>query len=325
MKPRLAARRLAWRRFALLMVLASSIPRLASAEMPVRDTPELASKVKAMMLSTINEERHEFGLAPVRLDPLASSVADALCRRQVYDRSVGHISTDGLGPYHRYSFAGGLDGLTENTAGWSRDTPYAAEEIEGLVTESMRAMLAEAPPHDGHRRAILDPRAPHVGLGFAWRGGEVRVAHELVRRYVRWTAPPPREIRLGARASCAGMPAKGWRVAAVSVHFEEMPKPLSRAKASRIESYDLPATRTDLQPRPAGAQSGLASIARGAGGGDLVVAPDGSFAVTIPFAHGPGVYTVVTWLRNGDDALVSAGNVSIRVTPAQTSSPSAMK
>lgn len=297
---------------ALLLVMASPA---TGAEFPVRDTPQLGATIKAMMLATINEQRHAFGLAPVRLDPLASSVADALCRRQVYDRSVGHISTDGLSPFHRYSFAGGLDGITENTAAWSKDTPYTEAEIERLVAESMRAMLAEAPPHDGHRRAILDPHATHVGLGFAWRGGEVRIAHEFVRRYLRWTEPPPREVRIGEKATCAARPAAGWEIAAISVHFEPAPQPLSRASASRIESYELPATRSDFTPARPGRESDIVRIARaGAAGGELAVSSDGSFTFSIPFAHGPGVYTVVAWVKNGD-AKVAASNISIRATP----------
>ncbi|MGK2857132.1 MAG: CAP domain-containing protein [Thermoanaerobaculia bacterium] len=309
----MGSRSLASRPIALLLGLL--VAASADAQMPVRDTPQLAATIKATMLSIINEQRHAFGLSTVRVDPLASSVADALCRRQVYDRSVGHISTDGLSPYHRYSFAGGLDGLTENTAAWSKDAPYNEEEIVGLVKESMRAMLAEAPPDDGHRRAILDPRATHVGLGFAWRGGEVRVAHEFLRRYLRWSDPPPREIRLGEKVVCAARPATGWEIAAISVHFEPAPKPLSRARASGIESYELPETRTDFQPRRPGKESDLVRIARGgAAHGELTVAPDGSFTFTIPFEHGPGLYTLVAWVGNGD-ARVAASNISIRVNP----------
>ncbi len=276
---------------------------------------ELSASVKARMLAMINAERREFGLAAVRLDPLASGVADALCKRQVYDQSVGHISTDGLSPYQRYSFAGGLDGTTENTAAWSRDVPYEGGDIAGLVEQSMRAMLDEAPPEDGHRRAILDPHATHVGLGFAWRGGEVRVAHEFVRRYLHWMTPPPREARLGARVTCAARPADGWTVAVMSVHYEPTPKPISRSGASRIVSYELPAERSDYNARSLRDDSEIVRSARTNGGasGDLAVAHDGSFTFSIPFEHGPGIYTLVTWLRKGD-AVVAASNVSIRVS-----------
>lgn len=298
------------------MLLAGTMmaARVASAAPAPSDPAALASVIKAKMLAMINDERREFGLAPVALDPLASSVADALCKRQVYDRSVGHISTDGLKPYHRYSFAGGLHGITENTAAWSRATPYTADEIETLVEESVTTMLHESPPDDGHRRAILDRHATHVGLGFAWRGGEVRIAHEFVRRYLRWTAPPPRELADGERASCSAVPAPGWSIAAMSVHFEPAPTPLGSAAASRIVIYDLPATRTDYTPVNPAAESPIvrASRASAAAGGSLVVGRDGAFSFAIPFDHGPGIYTLVAWLRKGDE-LVAASNVSIRV------------
>jgi uncharacterized protein YkwD len=293
------------------MLLAAMLMAHAAEAAP---SAELTATIKAKMLSMINAERREFGLAPVRVDPLASVVADALCRRQVYDRSVGHFSTDGLAPYHRYSFAGGLDGVTENTAAWSRDTPYGADEIDRLVEESVRTMLHEGPPDDGHRRAILDPHATHVGLGFAWRDGEVRIAQEFVRRYLHWTLPPPRELREGAKAVCAAKPAAGWEIAAISVHYEPAPKFLSRAEASRIESYDLPATRSDFKPRSLRDDSPIVRSARAAGGapGDLAVADDGAFTFSIPFEHGPGLYTVVAWLRKGD-TVTTASNVVVRV------------
>lgn len=301
------------RLFSALVVAAVLAARVAHAA-PVTASPELAASIKAKMLAIINDERREFGFGAVRLDPLASSVADALCKRQVYDRSVGHYSTDGLAPYHRYSFAGGLHGITENTAAWSRETPYTASEIERLVEESMRAMLREAPPDDGHRRAILDPHATHVGLGFAWRDGEVRIAQEFVRRYLKWTSPPLRELRAGERAVCAAKPGDGWSVAAMVVHYEPAPRPLSRTAASRIVSYELPATRTDFKPLNLEQQSRIARIARSsaASPGNLVVADDGAFTFTIPFEHGPGIYTLVVWLRKGD-AVVTASNVSVRV------------
>jgi uncharacterized protein YkwD len=279
------------------------------------DGASLTKTIKAKMLAMINTERREFGLSPVRVDPLASAVADALCKRQVYDHTVGHFSTDGLAPYHRYSFAGGLDGITENTAAWSRDVPYTADEIERLVEESVETMLHEGAPDDGHRRAILDPHATHVGLGFAWRNGEVRIAQEFVRRYLHWTSPPPREVREGTKATCAAKPPAGWEIAAISVHYEPAPVPLSRAAANRIESYELPEKRNDYKPRRLRDDSPIVRSARAAGGapGDLAVADDGSFTFSIPFQHGPGLYTVVAWIRK-DGTVVTASNVVVRVS-----------
>jgi len=296
---------------ATMILAAILVARVAQA---APDGASLTKTIKARMLAMINTERQEFGLAPVRVDPLASAVADALCKRQVYDHTVGHFSTDGLAPYHRYSFAGGLDGITENTAAWSRDVPYSADEIERLVEESVETMLHEGAPDDGHRRAILDPHATHVGLGFAWRDGEVRIAQEFVRRYLHWTSPPPRELRAGAKAICAAKPAEGWEIAAISVHYEPVPVMLSRAAANRIESYELPEKRSDFKPRSLRDDSPIVRSARAAGGapGDLAVAEDGSFTFSIPFQHGPGLYTVVAWLRKGD-TVVTASNVVVRV------------
>ena len=50
-----------------------------------------------------------------------------------------------------------------------------------MTRQSQHAMMIEKPPHDGHRRTILDPHATHVGIGLAWEKGEFRIAQEFVR------------------------------------------------------------------------------------------------------------------------------------------------
>jgi hypothetical protein len=121
-------------------------------------------------------------------------------------------------------------------------------------------------------------------------------------------------LRAGERATCGATPAAGWSIAAMTVHYEPEPKPLSRAAASRMVSYELPATRTDYKPRSLHDESPIVRIARASGGspGDLLVADDGSFTFSIPTDRGPGIYTLVAWLRNGD-AVVTASNVAVRV------------
>ncbi len=309
-----------------LVALSASLPSFAGA--PRSSPASVAGQVTARILARINSERSEFGLKPVKLDPLASAVADTFCARQLIDRSVGHFATDGLAPYQRYSFAGGNDGLTENTAAWSSEKPYTAGEIAGLVDRSIEAMMGEAPPDDGHRRAILDRWATHVGIGLAWQGGEVRIAQEFVRRYIDWTSAPPRDAKAGARVRCSGVPKTGWEIAAASVHYEPFPHPISRAEANRIDNYELPPRRADYRAQRIDSESEIVRLAQQSGGspGDLIVRGDRSFTFSVPFSDGPGVYTLVIWVRQTgqDEPLVAASNVSIRVaaeTPDTVTGP----
>ena len=47
--------------------------------------------------------------------------------------------------------------------------------------------------------------------------------------------------------------------------------------------------------------------------GDFTVATDGTITFNVPFVDGPGVYTVVIWVRGRSGAPIAASNVSIRV------------
>src|SRR5688572_18507930 len=90
---------------------------------------ELSFALKHDLLVLINKDRAAHGLKPVQLDPHASEVADAYCRRQIKNGTTGHFTIDGQSPYMRYSFAGGNDGLSENAAAWSANYSFAEEVI----------------------------------------------------------------------------------------------------------------------------------------------------------------------------------------------------
>lgn len=283
---------------------------------PSASASELRDRLRLTLFDRINEIRVRHGLVPLAKDPVAFRVAQQHSARQIFDGSYGHFATDGLTPYHRYSFAGGNDGVLENVASWSSDTPYDESEIDGLVERSLRAMMEEEPPDDGHRRVILDPWATHLGTGLAWRGGEVRITQTFVRRYLDWTASPPRRAVPGDRIVIEGLPVDGWSVGAASVHFERFPRSMRPAQASGIVDWNLPDDRLDFEAKRLDAVSPIVRISQSGGGqpGDLYVRGDRSFTFVVPFSRGPGVYTVVLWVRrNGNgSSLVPASNVSIR-------------
>ncbi|HSP35869.1 MAG TPA: CAP domain-containing protein [Thermoanaerobaculia bacterium] len=251
------------------------------------------------VLRLINSDREKHGLAPVALDPEASVVADAYCREQIANGTTGHFTTDGLAPYMRYSFAGGNDGVSENTAAWSANYSFTDRAVYGLVRRSEETMVAEKPPHDGHRRTILDPYATHVGIGLAWDKGEFRMTQEFIRRYVTWSRTLPRVASAADPVSASGMVVRGYRVQAVSVHHEPAPEQMPALVANAIESYSLPEKRHDYVP---GARSYVHQQ------------HNGSFNFAVPLRDGPGVYTVVVWVaKSGGRNPIAASNVSIRV------------
>lgn len=291
---------------------------------------ETRMTLRAEFVRLINRDRAKFGLAPVQLDAQASAVADAYCRAQIRNGTTGHFTTDGEAPYMRYSFAGGNDGVSENAAAWSANYGFSDRALYDMMRRSEAAMMAEAAPHDGHRHTILDAAATHVGIGLAWEKGEFRLTQEFLRRYVDWSRPLPRRATTSDPILCSGHAVKGYDIEAITVHHEPLPQPMSAVTANAIETYRLPEARREYLPRLKGRFS-----RRTAGGiqeireeysdgrrGDFQVTADSKFAFALPLPDGPGIYTVVVWVRrhgtSGDS--IPASDVSVRVDAAATAS-----
>lgn len=283
---------------------------------------ELRASFKADVLKMINRDRLAHGLRPVELDPHASELGDRYCELQIRNKTTGHFTTDGIAPYMRYSFAGGSDGVSENAAAWSANYTFADSSILDMIRRSHRSMMIEVAPNDGHRRTILDPDATHVGIGLAWEKGELRMVHEFVRRYIDWGRTPARELTTADQPLIEGKPSGGYQVEAASVYYEPDPQPMSPFVASRIETYGLPKDRVDYRPHNgdlvrrvrSGRDRGLAHALRGSAQHALEVRNDGSFSLTPPLTRGPGVYTVVIWVREpGSNSAVAASSIAMRV------------
>lgn len=283
---------------------------------------ETRATLRQDVLRLINKDRVAHGLAPVLLDPEVSALADRYCERQIENRTTGHFTTDGQPPYMRLSQAGVNDGVSENAAAWSANYRFTERAMFEMVRRSQAAMMAERPPHDGHRRTILDPHATHVGIGLAWENGEFRLVQEFVRRYVTWDRPLVRSAMLHDVVVGSGRPVDGYRVEAISVHHEPYPQAMPAHVANAIDAYRLPRNRRDYLPRLrsylAQRSDGTFSFTReeyvDGRRGDFTVRKDGSFSFNVPFADGEGVYTVVVWVtKKGERNPIAATNVSIRV------------
>lgn len=303
----------------LVAALVSALAPLAQGNAPLDETK---ATLRYEVLRLINRDRKAHGLPPVELDAQASAIADAYCRTQIRNGTTGHFTTDGQAPYMRYSFAGGNDGVSENAAAWSASYTFSDRALYEMVRRSEEAMMGEVPPHDGHRRTILDPYATHVGIGLAWEKGEFRLAQEFIRRYVEFSRPLPRTARIGDAVSAAGRPLPGARVEAITVHHEPLPETISANVANLITSYSLPDKRRDYLPRlktryerrDDGTLRIVSRQYKDGSRGDFYLGEDGGFSFNVPLADGPGVYTVVVWVRRANDKTpIAASNVSIRV------------
>jgi uncharacterized protein YkwD len=295
------------------------------------DIDETRTTLREHVLRLINRDRRLYNLPPVELDLNVSAMGDDYCRRQIINGTNGHFTTDGLTPYMRYSFAGGNDAVSENAAAWSANYTFTERALYEMSRRSQDAMMAEMAPDDGHKRTILDPHATHVGIGLAWQGSEFRLVHEFIRRYVTWTRTLPRRASPGEMVMIAGRPMSGITIEAISVHHEPVPEAMPAQVVNLLTSYSLPSKRKDYFPRlkqeytrrPNGTLEIIRREYPGGHRGDFYLGRDGEFSFAIPFTEGPGVYTVVVWVKRGKNATpVSASNVSIRV---EESSPAPMR
>jgi len=303
----------------LTILLVISAP-LAQGEAPVDET---RFTLREEFVRLINRDRIQFGLKPVQLDPLASAVADSYCRDQIRNGTTGHFTTDGQAPYMRYSFAGGNDGVSENAAAWSANYTFSDRALYQMMRRSEDAMMREVAPHDGHRRTILDPFATHVGIGLAWERGEFRLTQEFIRHYIEWARPLPRTAYVGDQILCSGHPASGYQIEAITVHREPLPQPIAQVTANAITTYSLPDARREYRPRlrsrykrtSEGSFMEVREMYTDGRRGDFPVNEDGGFAFVVPFPDGPGVYTIVVWVKTaGAREAVAASNVSVRVS-----------
>jgi uncharacterized protein YkwD len=204
---------------------------------------------KRALFERINRDRAEAGVPAVRYEPRAALAGDRFCFDAALAGSWGHWDVAGRAPYLRWALAGGVDYESENVAAYAVSGGRIDRPLRDLMLESHDAMMAERPPHDGHRRTVLDPLFTHVGIGLAAVGGEFRMTEEFTRVAFEWVELPAGPLHPGERARFAGLPLPEWEVDLVEIRFEPPPRPLSVAELRRRGSYRLPPVVQTLRPR----------------------------------------------------------------------------
>jgi hypothetical protein len=198
--------------------------------------------VKKGILDRINSDRAAAGLSPVAWDEAASRVADEYCEAQVAEGTRGHFLTNGIPPYARTSFAG-ISGMgSENAVAWITTAPAFEESPLALGLSGHEDMMRETPPNDGHRKAILDPEATHVGVGWAMKGGSFRMAEEfLTRRLATLTLAAD-----GGTLIVSGRTVSGYTLQFVTIAWEAEPEKISKDEARSRTIYVYPEPRYAL-------------------------------------------------------------------------------
>lgn len=198
--------------------------------------------VKTEVLERINKDRADAKLPPVEWDEGASRVADAFAEAQVDEGTLGHYLTNGIPPYARTALAGVFGMGAENSVSWRTTGPKFKESALELALAGQADMMREKPPYDGHRRTILDPNATHVGVGYALKGNNFRMAQEFQTRRLsqlslQRSSDNPETVLF------EGRPLSSQRLSFVTIAHEPSPRPLSKAEANSRTSYTYPEPR----------------------------------------------------------------------------------
>lgn len=157
-----------------------------------------ALKLKVLQLDIINKSRRHNNASPVKLDILASRVANKMCREAAENDYIGHWNMAGEEPYLRYAFAGGYDHVTENAYGEKSSENYTGSlsGIGSMMKTGHGRFMAERAPNDGHRKNIIDKSHNYVGIGFYLAGKQFRYYEEFIDRYFEFEKIPS-EVRVG--------------------------------------------------------------------------------------------------------------------------------
>ena len=200
-----------------------------------KDTEE-SLKLKLVQLGVINKSRMKHNALPVKLDILASRVANKMCREAAENRYIGHWNMAGEEPYLRYAFAGGYDHVSENAYGeWSSDS-YNISQIGDLMESGHGKFMAERAPYDGHKQNIIDKSHNWVGIGFYLSGRQFRYYEEFIDRYFEFENIPD-EVGIGEQFNIKVRTNGKSYLYYLIIYRENRPHPLAPAQISKKGSY----------------------------------------------------------------------------------------
>jgi uncharacterized protein YkwD len=200
-----------------------------------KDTDE-SLELKLDQLDVINKSRKKNKALPVKLDILASRVANKMCMEAADNNYIGHWNMAGEEPYLRYAFAGGYDHVSENAFGeWSSDN-FSVSLISSLMKTGHGKFMSERKPYDGHKQNIIDKSHNFAGIGFCLTKKQFRYYEEFIDRYFEFENIPS-QIKVGDPFSITVKTDGQSFLYYVVIYMENWPHPLSPAQINKKGSY----------------------------------------------------------------------------------------
>jgi len=195
-------------------------------------------KLKLKQLEIINNSRKKYNAVPVKLDILASRVANKMSKEAAENNFLGHWNLKGEKPYHRYAFAGGYDHVSENAFGeWSSDNyVISSENISSMMKAGHGTFMAEKPPYDGHKKNITDKSHNFVGIGYYLSGNQFRYYEEFIDRYFEFENIPSVE-RIDEQFTITVKTSGANYLYYLVAYREDFPQPMTPSQISKQGSY----------------------------------------------------------------------------------------
>ena len=195
--------------------------------MEYKDSDEML-RLKLQQLDIVNASRKKHKAAPVKLDILASRVANKQCKEAAEGEFKGHWNLRGEKPYHRYAFGGGKDHVTENAAAtWIQGGKFDGklETYAKLMADLHGEFMAEKAPYDGHKQTIIQKDHNYVGLGTYMTDTHFRYYEEFVDRYAE-IGDVPQKVKVGEEFTVSIKPLNNQYLFYAVAYYEKVPKPL---------------------------------------------------------------------------------------------------
>jgi uncharacterized protein YkwD len=203
-----------------------------------KDTDEALS-LKLVQLAVINESRKKHGAGPVKLDILASRVANKQCREAAENGFVSHWNLSGEKPYHRYAFAGGLDHVSENAYGeWTSGGKYeiSSAVIAQMMKEGHGRFMKEKAPYDGHKKTIIDKAHNYIGIGFHLTKSHFSYYEEFINRGLEFSDIPVR-MKVNEAGSITVYTKGKSYLYYLMIYREDFPQPRKLSQLKNTGSY----------------------------------------------------------------------------------------
>ena len=265
--------------------------------------------VRSELLKLANGERAAAGLIELQLDELACRVANDHAADMIRGNFLSHWGSDGLKPYQRYAFAGGIDAVQENVSEATDIASITPMRVFSDLEFMHKKMYSEKPPNDGHRRTILTPQNTHAGFGIVLQENSLRLTELYLARYLE-LSPFPQTAKPKATVKLKGklLDSKN-SLYAVSVFHEPLPSPPELAWLRTPRPYSYPDEYIGLRPKapyPATYTDGSR--------GDFDSDSSGRFTVPVNLSKStPGIYTVLFLIkRASQDKSFPGAQVCIR-------------